>query len=896
MPEPIDGRPLGWRAAFRLPFRRRVETDVDDEIAFHLAMRAEQLRQRGLAPDVARDAAQRRFGDLDQVRQECVEIDRGHVRRQRAIMSLEDLMQDVIFALRGLRRAPGFAAAAILTLAIGIGSAAAIFSVVYGVLLRPLPYPDADRLVKLGATLPGLSVSNGNLAQAEYVDLLAMHSFSNIAAYHESDRTLGGDGPPERLDVAFASASLFPTLGMHAAMGRVFDAEEDHPGGPAVIVLSHGLWTRRFGADSGIVGRTVSMDGISRTVVGVLAPGDRLGRAEAFVPILSNTNGDAQRGNHYLDVIARLNPGTTLARARAELATYASLAATQYPEYEGVGFLMDARPLREALYGDARPMMVSLLGTVVLLLLLAAVNVANLLLVRGEARQREIGVRVALGANRGRLVRQLLTESFVLALAGAIVGVPLAASGVRVLFALNPDVVPPGAEVVLSGGVVAAVALIVAAAALVAGLVPALHAGRTDVRSAIATGAAGGGQRGSRTRALLVVAEVALAAVMLVGAGLVGRSFWRLHAVDPGFRPDGALVMDVSLPRVRYDSSPKVLGFYERAIDELRALPGVRAVAAISNLPLSGESGDWVLEAEGRPASSAALPSPDYTIATTDVFPALGIRVLEGRGFASIDRATDPPVIVVNRALARVFWPGEQQVVGRRLRLAGGPPENPLPWMTVVGVVEDVHGAALSVAPRPGYYVLDTQFARMLLVPPSMTLVVRTAGDPEQLTRSTRAVISGLDPDIAVAKLRTLSAVVSGSVARPRFAVAVLGVFGLSALLLAVVGVYGVLSFAMTRRRREIAVRMALGAQSRTIRGLAIGTGLRLAVAGVTVGLIAALAGGRALRALLFEVSPFDPATIIATGVVLLGAALLASWLPARRATTVSPAEVLRGE
>jgi predicted permease len=896
VPEPIDPRPPGWRPAFRLPFRRRVETDVDDEIAFHLAMREEQLRRRGLSPDVARDTAQRRFGDLDQVRHECVEIDRGQVRRQRAIIIVEDIVQDVVFALRGLRRAKGFAVAAILTLAIGIGSAAAIFSVVYGVLLRPLPYHEADRLVQLGATLPGLSVSDGDLSAAEYVDLLAMHSFSHIAAYHESDRTLGGDGSAQRLPVAFASASLFPTLGMHATVGRVFNAEEDRPGGPAVIVLGHGLWTRRFGADPGIVGRTVSIDAVSRTVIGVLAPGDRLGRAEAFVPLRSNPTGDAQRGNHFLNVVARLSPGTTLARARAELATYASIAATQYPEYEGVGFLMDARPLREALYGDARPMMAALLGTVVLLLLLAGVNVANLLLVRAEARQREIGVRVALGASRGRLVRQLLTESFVLAIAGALIGVPLAVFGVRALLALNPDVVPPGAEVALSGGVVAAVAVIVAAAALVAGLVPALHAGRTDVRSAIAAGAAGGGQSGNRTRALLVVTEVALAAVMLVGAGLVGRSFWRLQAVDPGFRPEGALVMDVSLPPVRYDASHKVLGFYERAIDELQALPGARAVAAISSLPLSGESGDWVLEAEGHPASSPALPSPDYNIATTDVFPALGIRVLEGRGFDSTDRATDPPVVVVSRELARVFWPGERQVVGRRLRLAGGPPEHPLPWMTVVGVVDDVHSAALSVAPRPAYYVLNTQFARMLLVPPSMTLVVRTTGDAEQLTRPARSVISGLDPDIAVANVRTLSAVVSGSVARPRFAVAVLGMFGLSALLLAVVGVYGVLSFVMRRRRREIAVRMALGAQPRTIRGLAIGAGLRLAAIGVVVGLIAALAGGRALRALLFEVSPSDPATIAATGVVLLGAALLASWLPARRATTVSPAEVLRGE
>ncbi len=870
---------------------------MDDEIAFHLAMREEQLRRRGLAPDDAHAVAQRRFGNLDDVRRECVEIDRGHVRQQRTITILEDLMQDIVFALRGLRRAKGFAAAAILTLAIGIGSAAAIFSVVYGVLLRPLPYPDADRLVKLGASMPAISASAGNVSRAEYVDLLGMHSFSSVAAYDETDRTLGGDGRPERVYVAFASTSLFPTLGFHAALGRLFDDAEDRPGGAQVIVLGNGLWTRRFGADPQILGRTVDIDGISRTVIGVLAPADRLGRAEAFLPIRIDPAAHNQRGNHSLDVVARLRDGTSIGQARAELATYASHAAAEYPEYRGTGFEIEARPLRDAMYGDARPTMMALLGTVVLLLLLAAVNVANLLLVRAEARQREIGVRVALGASRGRLVRQLLTESLVLALAGALIGVPLAALGVRALLALNPSVVPPGAEVSLDAGVVVWVAVIVAVAAFVAGLMPALHAGRTDVRSAIAAGSAGGGRHGGRTRAMLVATEVALAAMMLVGAGLVGRSFWRLQAVNPGFHPDGALVMEIAPPRVRYDSSYKVLGFYERAMDELRALPGVRSVAATSNLPLSGEMADWMLEAEGRAASSPTLPSPDYTIATTDIFPTLGIRLVAGRGFAATDRGTDPPVIVVSREFARVFWPDDRSVIGRRLRFAGAPPEHPFPWMTVVGVVDDVHRASLSTPPRPTYYVLDRQFAPMIgQATANMTIVMRTTGDPEQLTRAARAVIAGLDPDIAVANLRTLSAVVSESIARPRFAVAVLGAFGLSALLLAVVGVYGVLSYAMTRRRREIAMRMALGAQAGTVRRLAIGAGLRLAGAGIVVGLILALAGGRALRVLLFEVSPFDPVTISVTALVLIGAALMASWLPARRATLVSPAEVLRGE
>jgi predicted permease len=536
-------------------------------------------------------------------------------------------------------------------------------------------------------------------------------------------------------------------------------------------------------------------------------------------------------------------------------------------------------------------MMTALLGTVVLLLLLAAVNVANLLLVRAEARQREMGVRVALGASRRRLVRQLLTESVLLAVLGALIGVPLAALSVRSLLAINPGVVPPGAEVTIDAGVLVAVLAVVAVAALVAGVAPATSAGATDVRTAIAAGSAGGGKRGGRLRAVLVATEVALAATMLAGAGLMGRSFQKLLAVDPGFTPEGALVMDVALPRVRYDTATKVVDFYDRAVERVGALPGVRAAAAAVTLPLAGHTIQWSVEVEGRPSSATELSTPYIVSATTDIFRALGIAVVRGRGFGPEDVARSTPVTVVSEALAREFWPGDD-AVGKRIKLSGEST-----WMTVVGVARDVRPEALSEPPRPTYYVPTPQFARMVgFADQGMTLVLRTAGDPTTLANAARAAIREIDPALALDNVQTLESVVTGSVARPRFAASVLGAFGLSALVLAVVGVYGVLSYAMTRRRRELAVRMALGARPRQVRGVVIGSGLRLAAVGIVVGLVVAVVGGRVLTALLYEVSPTDPATLVAVAVTLLAAAGAASWLPARRATTVSPAEVLRGE
>jgi predicted permease len=867
---------------------------VDEEIAFHLGMREERLRARGLAPEDARAAARRRFGDVAHVRRACVEIDRQLVRRRRAADHLEELMSDLTLAFRGLRRAPGFAAAALLTLALGIGSATAIFTVAYGVLLRPLPFAAAERLVEVSIDLGGTGTGYGSLSAPEYVDLVpGARAFAGLTAWRPTERTLGGDGRPERVRVTSATASFFDVFAIRAAHGRTYGAAEDGPGAEPVIVLSDALWRRRFGGDPTVVGRTIQLDGVTRTVLGVLTPEMRVADAEAFVPLGLDPARLRGRGAHYLSVTGRLRPGVTVEQARADMAGFAARSVRENPDaYRAGGITATVRPLREAWYGDARPLMTALLGTVALLLLLAAVNVANLLLVRAEARQREMGVRVALGARRGRLVRQLLSESALLAALGAVIGVPLAALGVRALLALNPGVVPPGAEVTIDAGVLAAVIAAVAVAALIAGLAPALHAGGTNVRAVMASGNVGGGARGGRLRAVLVGAEVALAAVLLVSAGLVGRSFQKLLAVDPGFEADGVLVMDVVLPRARYDTTTKILGFYDRAVEGMRALPGVRAAAVTVSLPLGDRLIEWSLEPEGRRSDAPELTTPLISTGTADVFRALGITVLRGRGFDPADSERSAPVTVVNETLAREFWPGED-AVGKRVRLSG--PD--MPWVTVVGVARDVRPEALSEAPKPIYYLLNTQFAAMTgIADAGATLVVRTSGDPAALTNAARTVVRALDPELATDEIQTLDSVVRESVARPRFAAAVLGAFGLSALVLAVGGVYGVLSYAITRRRREMAVRMALGAPPRSVRRLVMRSGLRLAAAGVAAGLVAAVVGARVLTALLYEMSPADPTTLAAVGATLLGAAAVASWLPARRATQVASAEVLRGE
>jgi len=535
--------------------------------------------------------------------------------------------------------------------------------------------------------------------------------------------------------------------------------------------------------------------------------------------------------------------------------------------------------------------MLALIASVTLLLLLAVVNVTNLLLVRAEARQREMGVRIALGASGARLMRQLLTESLILSLIGALVGIPLAAVSFRSLLSINPGVVPPAATVSIDGAALAAVAAIVGLAALVSGLMPALRARKSDVRTVIANGNAQGGIVGRRLRSALVMVEVAVAAAMLVGAGLVGRSFQQLLSVDPGFDARGVLVGNLALPHVTYDQPQKMMAFYAAALERFRTIPGVSAAAATTSLPLTGANVRWSVDVDGQPNALGELTSPYFVTVAGDVFRALGIRLTRGRAFGPEDTEASSPVTVVSEAMAREYWPGEDPL-GKRIHLSG-----PNPWLTVVGVVRDVRPDSLSAVPHPTYYVLAPQFVRMMgFIAEAMTFTLRTTGDPAVLAQPVRMAIRDLDPNLAPTNVHPMQRVVLNSLARPRFAASVLGTFGLSALVLAVVGVYGVLSFAMTQRRRELAVRMALGAPASQVRRVVLMSGLRLAAAGIAAGLIAAVLGRRVVSSLLYQVSPTDAVTLGTVAAILLLAAAAASWIPARNATAIGPAEVLRGD
>jgi putative ABC transport system permease protein len=659
------------------------------------------------------------------------------------------------------------------------------------------------------------------------------------------------------------------------------------------MLIGYDLWQRRFGGDPSIMEKPILVDGVMRTVVGVLPRGVRFGGAEAFTPMGIDPANPTGRGAHFLSVVGRLRPAVTIEQARLDLAAFARKSVADFPNNYGKGgFTATARSLRDAWFGQARPTMIALMTTVVLLLLLAAVNVANLLLVRAEARQRETGVRVALGASRTRLVRQFLTETALLAGLGATLGLPLAVIGMRSLLAINPGVIPPGAEVSVDISVMLAAFGVIVIAATVAGLAPALRAGATDVRAVIATGSAAGGVTGTRLRSALVSLEVALAAAMLVGAGLVGRSFQKLLSVDPGFEQRNAVVATVSFPRVRYDSSAKSLAFVDRVLEGMRALPNVSAVAAASGLPLATGHASWSVAIEGRPEAMRELSSPFFVPTTHDIFRAMGIRLLRGRAFTPNDDDDSPPVTIISEAMAKEHFPGEDPI-GKRIALSGPS----MPWITVVGVAQDVRPEALSTPPRATYYLLWPHFARMTgIADGGASFVVRVPGNPQAYVPRVKQVIRAIDPELALDRVRTLEEVVAESVARPRFAASALAAFGASALLLAVIGVYGVLSYAMERRRRELAVRLALGARRGQVRALVIRSGMLLASAGVTAGLVVTLIGQRIISGLLYEVSPTDVATLAAVAGVLLGAALLASWLPAHRATTVSPAEVLRGD
>jgi predicted permease len=806
---------------------------------------------------------------------------------------MDTLRQDLLYALRRLRQAPGFTLVAIVTLALGIGANSAIFSMVNAVLLRPLPFDEPDRLVRLSQTWEGRTT--GVYSPQNFLDVVsAARDFESLAAIDGGGVTLTGSGAPARLEGAGVSASFFDVLRVRPILGRGFAAGENEPGHTKVVVLGHRLWRERFGADPAAVGRMVQLNREPHVVVGVAPPGFTYpDGAEVWTPIeYDAVFRTKSRGAWYLGVIGRLKPAVPVSHAREELRTIADRLAHEYPDAdEGVGGTVTS--LHEAMVGESRPALLVLLGAVGLVLLIACVNVANLLLARAAARESELAVRTALGAGRGRLLRQLLTESVLLAVLGGAAGVFLAWLSLDTLLGLQPAGVRRLGEVRVDRAVVAFAAGLSVLTGILFGSVPALQLMRRATAQSLREGGRGLlGGRGQRLRGGLVVGQIALAMMLLAGAGLLIRSFVQLRRVDPGFRAPGALTFRIALPESAYQDEARRTAFFDEMIERLGALPGVRSVGTVMGLPLSGTRFNLSFEVAGRPKLPLAQqPSMEVRVTSPGYFEAMGIPVLRGRGFERGDRAGSRQVVVLSQTAVRRFFPGEDPL-GKSITVGWRRPDGmPPAGGEVVGVVGDVKEAGLAEENPPEIYLAYGQ-----LPVSSMDVLLRTAVGPMTLAPAAATVVRGLDPELPIARLHTLDDIVARSVSEPRFYVVLLGAFAGTALFLAALGIFGVMSYAVVQRSREIGIRVALGAHPAHLRRMVLGQALLLAVAGVGLGLLGSLGLSRAIAGLLFDLSPTDPATLAGVALLLTAVALLASYLPARRATRVDPLIALRSE
>ncbi|HSF40154.1 MAG TPA: ABC transporter permease, partial [Thermoanaerobaculia bacterium] len=811
---------------------------------------------------------------------------------------MKSLAQDLRYAVRLLLKSPGFTLLAAITLALGIGANAAIFSIVNSVLLRPLPYQAPDRLMIVYSQFPTMNFDRFWVDPMEYWEYSQKNrSFEKLGAYVTGAVNVSGGEEPVRADAALASAGLFEALGVDAQLGRYYGAAEDLPNGEKVTVLSDGLWRRAFGADRGILGRRIKVDGADRTVIGVMPPGFALGneRIDVWIPLALDPASPGFRGNHYLYLVGRLKPGVSLAQARSELNGLVARWELEIPDNhtpEPEGHPLIIQPFLEDLVGDVRPKIQLLMGAVGLVLLIACANVANLLLARAEARQKEIAVRTALGADRGRLVRQFLTESVVLSLFGGVLGLVLAYWGVRAIVVANLESIPRVDEIGLDGRALLFTLGISLLTGLLFGLAPALHA-RTG---AFFASLKEGGQRttasGGRLllRRALVVTEVALAAMLVIGGGLLIRSFWLLTQVDPGFDPKGLLSLQIALPDATYPDDNQVNAFYTRLVDRLKQLPGVEGAAAVSGLPPNRQVNANDTEFEGVPEPpNGPIHNVDYwQFVTRDYFHTMGIPVLEGRAFTPSDARGTPGVVLVNQTLANLFWPG-QSPLGKRVKAPGGPNAE-APWLTVVGVVKDVKQGGLDKKTGTELYFLTDQSPDTVgAAADTMYLMLRTEGDPLRLVDSVREEIRRLDPALPLADVRPMTDVIFASVAQPRFVAFMVLVFAIVALALAAIGTYGVLAYTVEQRTQEIGVRMALGAQARQVLGMILAQGAWLVGLGLVLGVAGSLALRKVLASVLFGVTPTDPVILGTVVLVLSAVAFAACYLPARRATRVSP-------
>jgi putative ABC transport system permease protein len=868
--------------------RSAVERELGSEVRFHLERQVEENLAAGMSPQEARRAAVREFGGVEQVKEDCRDTHRANY--------VENLIKDIRYGFRMFRKSPSFTFFAVAVLALGIAANSAIFSIADAILVRPLPYRDASRLVMVWEEASAYGFPKDTPAPGNFSDWKSRNQvFEDVAALpYGGYFNLTGNGTPEQLDGKKVTANLFPLMGVSPALGRDFRPEDDVPGAPHVAILSHGLWLRRFGGDPQIVGREISLNYQKCTVVGVMARGVQFpdSKTEIWIPAQFTKELLADHGSHYLSVLARLKPGVSLKTANANLATIASELEKEHPDSNAkVGAF--AVPLREEIAGDVRPAILMLVGAVCFVLLIACANVANLLLSRAAGRRRELAMRLALGATRGRVIQQMLTESILLALFAGAVGLLLSVWGTKFLAALIPAGIAPMMSTGVDGRVLLFTLAISLGTGILFGIIPASRVSQFQLTFSLKqSGAQGGvGSGGHRLRDALVICEVALAIVLLAGAALLIRSLQNLYHLDPGFRADHVLVMRTSLPRPKYEAFVRRTAFFDQVLAKVGSLPGVVAAGYTTWVPLTNEGGATSITIEGKPEPAPGnLLIPNVRIISRDYILALRMKLIEGRPFEQSDAAEKLPVALINQTLARNYWAGENPI-GKRFK-RGTYKENS-PWITVVGIVGDVHQAGLDLPARAEMY-LPYQQQNFGYEPEY--LAVRTTGDPIALAEIVRQQIWSVDKEQPVAGVMPLEDLVDENLASRRMQASLLSGFAALALLLVTLGIYAVLSFAVTQRTQEIGVRVAMGAQPRDVLRMIFSQGFKLFLIGAAIGLVAALALSRALVHLLFGVSAYDPASFALVTILLAAVALLACYVPARRATRVDPLIALRYE
>jgi len=859
-----------------------MDEELDEEMRFHLERETEQNIRHGMTPEDARYAALRSFGGVDQSKEEC--------RSARGVGFIDNVVRDVAYGLRVLVKNYAFTIVVVLTLALGIGANTAIFSFANGILLRPLPYPQSDRLAVLEETSLKEGGINIGVSYPNFLDWREQNTvFEGIATHFGTSRfAMTAGGTPSEIRGTRVSYGLFEVLHVSPILGRTFTVEEDRPEEDGVVILGYDLWQRSFGGNPNVIGQKVIISSRPRTIIGVMPRGFRFPEvSELWVPLAVTTK-IYTRTDHGLEAIARLKDGVTIAQAQTEMNNIVKRILEQNPvTNEGLG--LNVTSLRENLSGSYHDALLILLGVVGCVLLVACVNVANLMLARATARQKEFALRAALGASRWRIIRQLLLESLLLAIAGGVLGFVLSIWALRLLLTAIPGDLPFWMNFNLDWRVLGFTLAITLLTGLIFGAMPALQTSRVDLNDTLKEGGRGNSGVRSRARNLLVVSEIAMSLVLLVGAGLMIQSFLRLRSVNIGLNTKNVLTATVLLPRAKYTKDDQRSAFYKQLVERVRTLPGVEAASATGTLPLGGNTWGRSLTVEGYPVMPVGqAPSIQHTVVTPDYFRTMGITLLAGRDFNDADTQDSQNVTIIDERLARQYWPN-QSPLGKRVRF--GPPEDNEPWFTIVGVVSAVRHQRMQEETRPSVYLPHQK-----IPVGGMTLVARTSANPKDFTGAIRREVAQLDPDLPVSEVATMEEVVAESIWQPRLYAMLFAVFAGGALLLALIGIYGVMAFLVQTRTHEIGVRMALGASARDVFNLIVGRGMKLTVVGVLIGVGGAIALTRLMHSLLFNTSATDPFTFILISLLLSVAAFLACYIPARRAAKVDPLVALRYE